>query len=223
MANRTILQWPDSSLRKTSTNVEKFDENLSTLIQDLVDTLEVNYGAGLAAPQIGSLERVLIIKPSSFGSANPMPDKEHPDVWVVVNPTIELSGRDVRGQEACLSVPYKGAYVTRSSKAKIDYFDRAGNPVSLEVEEPLSIVLQHEADHLDGKLYFDRVSSFTRDTIKKKILKRIVARKRQAKLAEEQLEFELYGKKPNSSTPRKLKKKKKRVKKKFGINKRKKK
>jgi peptide deformylase len=222
VANKSILQWPDKTLRKTSASVEKFDENLSVLIQDLVDTLEVNYGAGLAAAQIGILERVLIIKPSSFGVNNPMPDQEHPDVWVVVNPTIGLSGPDVRGQEACLSVPYKGAHVTRSSRARVDYFDRHGSPVSLEVEAPLSVVLQHEADHLDGKLYFDRVTSFTRGTIKKKILKRIVARKRAAKMAEEQLELELYGKKSPSSSAHK-KKKKKRVKKKFGINKRKKK
>lgn len=221
MANKSILQWPNETLRKISSPVEKFDENLSALIQDLVDTLEVNYGAGLAAPQIGVTERVLVIKPTSFGAINPMPDQEHTDVWVVVNPTIELSGPDVRGQEACLSVPYKGAYVTRSSTARVNYFDRHGNPVSLEVEGSLSVVLQHEADHLDGKLYFDRVSSFTRSTIKKKILKRMIARKRQAKLAEEQLEFELYGKKP-SVTPARKKKKKKRVKKKFGVNKRKK-
>ena len=221
MPNRSILQWPDKTLRKTSASVEKFDENLGGLIQDLVDTLEVNYGAGLAAPQIGILERVLVIKPTLFGASNPMPDQDYPDMWVIVNPTIVLSGPDIRAQEACLSVPYKGAYVTRSSKARVDYFDRHGKPVSLDVQEPLSVVLQHEADHLDGKLYFDRVASFTRATIKKKILKRIVARKRAAKLAEEQLEFELYGKKPASSSARKTKKKK-RAKKKFGINKRKK-
>ena len=221
MANISILQWPDQTLRKVSAPVEKFDDNLSALIQNLVDTLEVNYGAGLAAPQIGALERVLIIKPDSFDAVNPMPDQEYPDVWVVVNPTIELSGPKIREQEACLSVPYKGAYVTRSSRARVDYFDRHGKPVSVQVEGPLSIVLQHEADHLDGKLYFDRVASFTRGTIKKKILKRIVARQRAAKLAEEQLEFELYGKKPSSSPVRKTKKKK-RVKKKFGVNKRKK-
>ena len=142
-------------------------------------------------------------------------------MWVVVNPTIGLSGPNVRGQGACLSVPYKGAHVTRSSRARVDYFDRHGNPVSLEVESPLSVVLQHEADHLDGKLYFDRVASFTRGTIKKKILKRIIARRRAAKMAEEQLDFELYGKKPSSTSARKTKKKK-RVKKKFGVNKRKK-
>ena len=87
----------------------------------------------------------------------------------------------------------------------------------------MSVVLQHEADHLDGKLYFDRVSSFTRSTIKKKILKKIAIHKRQSKLAEEQLELELYGKKPASSEVGRPKKKKKRPKKKFGVNKRKKK
>lgn len=156
MAIRPILRMGDPRLRQVSKPVEAFDTNeLRNLIDDMFDTMEAADGAGLAAPQIGELKRVMV-----FGvDANPRyPDAESVPATVIVNPEFEiLDARQVSGWEGCLSVPGMRGYVPRYSAIRYRGFDPSGNPIDREVDGFHAIVFQHEYDHLDGILYPDRI------------------------------------------------------------------
>ena len=104
MVARRVLQWPNPALRKKSSVVSTFDSSLKSTVSDLCDTLDVKFGAGLAAPQIGVHERVVVIKCSSFDCENPTPGCDD-DVWVLVNPVLDCSKEKTSWKEACLSVP----------------------------------------------------------------------------------------------------------------------
>ena len=182
MANRTVLTWPDPRLNKKSVSVTDFDDGLRSLVQDLIDTMDVNFGIGLAAPQINSHQRVLVVNCGRIEIENPDPFSENQDLLVLINPILELSGADVRWQEACLSVPGYNAKVTRKDGVQVSYQDIEGIQKSFQADWPLGGVIQHEADHLDGLLYLNRTSLWERQRIQKKILK---LKKRRAKLVAE--------------------------------------
>ena len=121
MANRRILTWPNSRLMKKSVPVESFDEDLHTLAGDLVDTLNVCMGAGLAAPQIGVHKRVVVIRCDSFGQENPDPYSRDEKFLILVNAEMQLSGEMISWKEACLSVPGFDGTVSRNSEASLKY------------------------------------------------------------------------------------------------------
>lgn len=144
MAIRNIVLYGDDILRKKSREVEKFDERLHQLLDDMAETMYKNEGAGLAAVQIGILKRVITI------------DAGH-GLIELVNPVIlETSGMQ-NGPEGCLSVPGKFVDIKRPYKVKVRAFDRHGNPFTMEGTELLARAFCHEIDHLDGKLYVDLI------------------------------------------------------------------
>lgn len=170
MTSRKVLSIPDKRLREISDPVSQFDDDLKSLVQDMVDTLEVMGGAGLAAPQIGTHKRVLVIKPKLFVEESP--DTSHsPDTWVLVNPIVRPSGAQQRWPEACLSVPLGSGNVVRHEECEVKYQRLDGTENTVTVKWPLAGALQHENDHLNGILYIDHVGTLERSLILRKVEK----------------------------------------------------
>ena len=109
---RKILIWPNQKLRAKNVLVESVD-SVQELIHDLIDTCNVQMGAGLAAPQIGINKQVVVIKPKVFGVENPDPSEYNPDYMVIINPLLENTGEDIKWKEACLSIPDIDSMVSR--------------------------------------------------------------------------------------------------------------
>ena len=149
MALRKIREIGDECLKKVCRPVEKFDEKLSTLLDDMTDTLIESGGLGLAAPQVGILRRVVVI---DLG--------EEEGMLELVNPVIIKTEGEITGPEGCLSVPGKVGEVTRPEKTTVRAFDRDGNEFEFTGEEIFARCLCHECDHLDGILYVDKVIKF---------------------------------------------------------------
>ncbi|MFQ6022878.1 MAG: peptide deformylase [Acidiferrobacterales bacterium] len=152
MAIRRVLKMGDPLLYRKAGPVEQLNTpELDTLIADMFDTMEALNGAGLAAPQIGVLKRVVI-----FGfEANPRyPDAEPVPTTVLINPVIEPMGDETEeGWEGCLSVPGLRGLVTRHAKIRYTGSDQRGDPIDRTVSGFHARVVQHECDHLDGILY----------------------------------------------------------------------
>lgn len=194
MTARKILTYPDERLREVAEPVSEFNDDLRSLVQDLIDTLEVSGGAGLAAPQIGVTKRVLVIKTESFTSACP-DDSFSPGIWVLVNPKIVPSGPIQRWKEACLSVPGVGGSVARSSTCDVSYQRLDSSEHSVTVEWPLSGAVQHEADHLQGHLYIDHLGQLERAMVLKALEKRKKLLAKQVEAKHERTILELRGEK----------------------------
>ena len=188
MPNRTILKYPNAQLKKKSIPVSDFDDTFKSEVKDLIDTLEVNRGAGLAAPQIGIQKRFLLIKPSAFDVENPDPIEDYPDYMLLVNPVVELSKEKIRWPEACLSVREKPMYVSRAKTTSVQYQTFTGESREITLDWPLSAALQHEYDHLDGVLYIDRIGSLAKSRLVKEQRKRDKV-KRQMRLKEKEREI----------------------------------
>ncbi|MDO5300986.1 MAG: peptide deformylase [Tissierellia bacterium] len=141
MAIRTIRIDGDPILSKKSRTVEKFDESLNQLIEDMFETMYEADGVGLAAVQIGILKRLLVM------------DDYEGTKKVLINPVIESHEGWEPGIEGCLSVPDKNGIVERYKKITVSYQDQEGNPQTLEAEDLVARIIQHEMDHLNGILY----------------------------------------------------------------------
>ena len=227
MANRRILTWPNPRLIKKSIPVESFDSDLQSLADDLVDTLNVCMGIGLAAPQIGVGKRVVVIRYDSLGQENPDPHPRDEKFLILVNPELELSGEVISWKESCLSVPGFDGTVSRSSAAFLKYHTLAGEEKTLEAAWPFSGVLQHECDHLDGRLFTSRLTYWERSNIEKKIKKRKKAQILATKEYERKMRLERKGiydeeayKRMTHGTGKRKKKKANRSGKTYGKNKR---
>ncbi|AYA40919.1 peptide deformylase [Xenorhabdus nematophila] len=163
MAILDILTIPDERLRQKCVDVTDFDK-VQTLVDDMLETMyATDNGIGLAAPQVGRKEAVLVIDLS--------PDRDKPTV--LVNPKIVEKERRVVNQEGCLSIPGYYADVERFEKVKVEAFDRQGNQTTIESEDFLSIVMQHEIDHLNGVIFIDYLSPLRRKMALKKVQKYI--------------------------------------------------
>ncbi len=147
MAIRNIVKHGDEVLTKKCRTVEKFDERLETLIEDLFDTLYESGGAGLAAPQVGVMRRVAVIDIDD----NP---------YELVNPEIIATEGEQTGAEGCLSYPGKFGIVTRPMKVRVKAQDRHGEWHEYEGEELLARAFCHETDHLDGNMFMDLVTEW---------------------------------------------------------------
>ena len=152
MARLTILEYPDPRLRTPCAPVSRFDAELRRLIDDLADTLAAAGGIGLSAPQVGDLRRVSILNLAGDGAA--------PEVFV--NPEILARRRWGLVEESCLSVPGVVGNVLRATRVRVRALDPTGEPFERELEDMHAVCLQHEADHLDGKLFLDRLSPIRR-------------------------------------------------------------
>ena len=159
MAILNILEFPDPRLRTIAKAVERVDDDLRQLIDDMFETMYDAPGIGLAATQVNVHKRLVVMDLSE--------DKNAPLVFI--NPEFESLTDEVdQYQEGCLSVPGFYENVDRPQKVKIKALDRDGQPFELIAEGLLAVCIQHECDHLNGKLFVDYLSTLKRDRIKKK-------------------------------------------------------
>jgi len=158
MTVREILIVPDPVLRKKARTVTKFDKNLHSLIDDMVDTMRDAPGVGLAAPQVGIPERVIVVEyaePEEVEEGEEPPEVE-PKLYVLVNPEIVKSSTDtVTGVEGCLSIPTLVGEVERKQEVRIKAQNRRGQSIKLKADGWLARIFQHEIDHLNGVLFTD--------------------------------------------------------------------
>lgn len=161
MAVRPILKMGDPRLLRIAQQVQQFDTpELHTLVEDLFDTMRAANGAGLAAPQIGVDLAVVIF---GFDKLDRYPDAPAVPQTVLINPTVTpLSDEEEEGWEGCLSVPGLRGVVPRFARIRYTGFDQRGQPIDRTAEGFHARVVQHECDHLIGKLYPMRVRDFSR-------------------------------------------------------------
>jgi peptide deformylase len=155
MAILEILKFPDLALKQTSLPVKNIDGAIAQLVNDLLDTMYAAPGVGLAAPQVGALQRIIVL------------DIEHDNpgktVYKLINPVITRAEGEVVWEEGCLSVVDFTAEVRRSAQIEVTAFNENQKEVKIEAEGLLAVALQHEIDHLDGKLFIDRISRLKRE------------------------------------------------------------
>lgn len=156
-----LLHFPDPRLRLKAKPVTDFDQNLQTLIDDMFETMYEGNGIGLAANQINVQQRIIVLDISD--------DSSQPQCFI--NPEIKYKEGTEESTEGCLSVPNIYETVKRAERIQIEAYDRHGKLIQLETDGLLAICLQHETDHLDGKLFVDYLSPLKRKFIQKKIEK----------------------------------------------------
>jgi peptide deformylase len=174
MPARPIVRFPDSRLRHTSAEVKSIDDDVRRLVIDMADTMYAANGAGLAAIQVGVPLRLFIVDGPVAGGAEQDPPK------VFINPElIHISDESQTGDEGCLSFPGIYVPVKRGMKARIRAMDLDGNVFEAEGEELYARALQHETDHLNGRLLIDQVGPVKREIIKRKLRRDAEARARE--------------------------------------------
>jgi peptide deformylase len=158
MTLRTIVTLPDPVLRRKARPVAKFDKNLHTLIDDMIETMREAPGVGLAAPQIGLSERLLVIE--YYEREEDEENEEAPKkVWAVINPEIMKASDDmVMGVEGCLSIPGLLGEVERHAEVQVKALNRHGKLMKIKAKGWLARIFQHEIDHLNGILFTDRAT-----------------------------------------------------------------
>ena len=162
MAILNILEFPDPRLRTIAKPVEVVDERIRQLVDDMFETMYEAPGIGLAATQVNVHERVIVIDLSE--------DRSEPLVFI--NPELETLTEDLEEmQEGCLSVPGFYETVTRPERVRVKALDRDGQAFDIVCEGLLAVCIQHECDHLNGKLFVDYLSNLKRDRIRKKLEK----------------------------------------------------
>jgi peptide deformylase len=173
MALLNILRYPDARLHKVAKPVTEFGERLATLVADMAETMYDAPGVGLAASQVDVHEQLVIIDTSDTKD----------DLKVFINPEITWASDDKQVyDEGCLSVPgiYDG--VERPSRVKVRAFDLHGKPFELEADGLLAVCIQHEMDHLMGKVFVEYLSPLKRNRIKAKMVKEVRGLEREAAL-----------------------------------------
>lgn len=161
MARLNVLHYPDSRLRKPALPVETVDASIRTLVADMLETMYAAPGIGLAATQVNVQKRVVVMDLSE--------EKNQP--WVFINPTVLERQGESEHEEGCLSVPGFYETVRRAEWVRVSALDLDGEPFELEAHRLLAVCIQHEIDHLDGKLFVDYLSTLKRDRIRKKLEK----------------------------------------------------
>lgn len=163
-----ILVYPDPALKRKSLPVTKFSEDMVSLLDDMAQTMRDADGVGLAAPQIGKNIRIIVIDV-------PLPEEDKREFHELINPEIVSSRGFQIGEEGCLSVPGFFANIRRKEHVRVSALDRRGKRFTIDADGMLSRVLQHEIDHLDGILFFDRLGKLKRDLLVKQIDERFVS------------------------------------------------
>jgi peptide deformylase len=165
MAIRTILHYPDKRLRDPGKPVTDFGPDFQKLVDDMAETMYAAPGVGLAATQIGEAKRLFLIDVATG-------DDEPSDLRVFVNPEIVERNGEVRWEEGCLSFPGVHEEIDRAERVKVRAQDRDGKPFELEADGLLAIAIQHENDHLDGKLMVDHLGLIKRRLVHRQMVKR---------------------------------------------------
>jgi peptide deformylase len=166
MSLLAIRTYPEEVLRKKSLPIENINGELQRLIDDMFETMYAAPGVGLAAPQVAVLKRLLVIDVSLRDQ-----EKNYPPI-VLINPEIVSAEGELESEEGCLSLPGLTGLVPRAEKIFVKGIDREEKPLEIEAEGLFAIALQHEIDHLEGKLIFDKMSPLKRSFYKKKIAKK---------------------------------------------------
>lgn len=148
-AERPVFKVPDPVLRQHATEVQRISKKTLLLMDDMMRIMKRANGVGLAAPQIGVLQRVIVIAPLDY---KPM---------ALINPVVVKAEGEQIGQEGCLSIPGLYGDVKRAAYVEVDCVDRKGREITLELEGMPARIVQHEIDHLDGKLFIDTVDMAT--------------------------------------------------------------
>lgn len=161
MALLDILTFPDARLRRTAEPVEQVNDEIRGLINDMLETMYAAPGIGLAAIQVNVPQRVIVIDIS----------EAHDSPLCLVNPEILDRQGDEEMDEGCLSVPGFFETVRRAERIRVRALDRDGEPFELDADGLLAVCIQHEIDHLDGRLFVDHISSLKRQRIRKKLEK----------------------------------------------------
>ncbi|GAA6151421.1 peptide deformylase [Pseudoteredinibacter isoporae] len=163
MAILEILEFPDPRLRTTAEDVSEVNDEIRSLVDDMFDTMYDAPGVGLAATQVNVHKRVVVIDVS----------EEQDQPLVFINPQVEVLDQDSLHDydEGCLSVPGFYETVSRPDRIRVTALDRDGKTFSLEPDGLLAVCIQHELDHLNGKLFVDYISNMKRQRIRKKLEK----------------------------------------------------
>lgn len=162
MALLPVLEYPDPRLRLRAKPVTKVDDRIRRLIDDMLETMYDAPGIGLAATQVDVHERVIV---TDISERNDAP-------VCLVNPEILEKEGKINSEEGCLSVPEFFEYVDRAERIRVRALDRSGAATEFEATGMLAVCIQHEMDHLDGKLFVDYLSALKRERVKKKFTKR---------------------------------------------------
>jgi peptide deformylase len=157
----TILEFPDERLRKKAVVVKAVDDKIKKLVDDMLETMYQSHGVGLAATQVDVHQRIIVIDVSD----------EKDDPLFLINPEIIEKDGVKEAEEGCLSVPGFFEKVSRAEHIKVRALNREGKSFEFEARDLLAICVQHEIDHLNGKLFVDYISSLKRQRIKKKLEK----------------------------------------------------
>ena len=164
MSQRKIVIEPDPILREKSKTLETVDNELRTLLDDMLETMYAAPGIGLAAVQVGILKRLIVIDISK--------DEEKKNPLFLINPEIVLRSKKTSiYEEGCLSLPGHFAEIERPAECKVKYLDYNGKEKEITAKGLLSTCIQHEIDHLDGVLFIDYLSKLKKDMIVKKLIK----------------------------------------------------
>lgn len=161
MAKMTVLKYPDERLRKVAQPIEKVDDSIRNVIDDMFETMYDEQGVGLAATQVDVHQRLFVTDCSE--------DQNQPLVFI--NPEIVEADGHFKNDEGCLSFPGVYAKVERAETITVKALDKNGEAFSMDAEGLLAICIQHEMDHLDGKLFVDYLSPLKRERIRKKLEK----------------------------------------------------
>ena len=162
MARLAILEYPDPRLRIRAEPVTKFDSELKTFVADLFETMYAAPGIGLAATQVNVHQRILVCDVGVDGK----------QPYCFINPEIVQAEGKTNAEEGCLSVPEFYDFIDRAAAIRVRAFDPDGNPFEMTAEGMLAVCIQHEMDHLDGKLFVDYLSELKRERLKKKAAKK---------------------------------------------------
>ncbi|HEY6598621.1 MAG TPA: peptide deformylase [Pseudomonadales bacterium] len=161
MALLSILEYPDPRLRTRAVAVTRVDAKIRRLVDDMIETMYAAPGVGLAASQVNVHKRVVVVDVS----------EERNSPYVFINPVLELLGGEVETEEGCLSVPGFYEPVKRAERIIARALDRDGQPFELAADGMLAVCVQHECDHLEGKLFVDYLSGLKRQRIRTKLQK----------------------------------------------------
>ncbi len=169
---REIITYPNKILKQNSSDIESFDSDLHTLLDDMYETMIDKNGIGLAAIQVAVPKNALIIN-----LPNKDDEQKKEDLIEIINPVIlEKDGSTVY-KEGCLSVPGYYEDVQRAEHIKVEFFDRFGDKHQIECEDLLAIAIQHEMDHLKGELFIEKLSFLKRKKFEKEWKKRLKEKK----------------------------------------------
>ncbi len=156
-----VLHFPDDRLRIVAKPVKEVNADIQRIVDNMFETMYAEEGIGLAATQVDIHQRIIVIDVS----------ENHDERHVLINPEMLEKSGETGIEEGCLSIPEQRALVPRAEKVKIRALDREGNSYELEADGLLAICIQHEMDHLDGKLFIDYLSPMKRQRIRQKLEK----------------------------------------------------